>query len=88
MGKIGYGYGSEWHLLRYLGYHRTYLNKHILRLTGGERIEWLDFRFSRQNVPLQRDHEWTGVAFIEDPAVQRQWRAFWPFRKGSYIEIG
>lgn len=22
MGTIGYGYGSEWHLLRYLGYHQ------------------------------------------------------------------
>ena len=29
MGKIGYTYGSEWHLLRYLGYHRNELNRQI-----------------------------------------------------------
>lgn len=25
MSVIGYGYGSEWHLLRWLAYHRTEL---------------------------------------------------------------
>lgn len=30
MSKIGHGYGSEWHLLRYLGYHRKALNRVIL----------------------------------------------------------
>ena len=31
MGKIGYGYGSEWQLLRCLGYHRRVLNNSILK---------------------------------------------------------
>lgn len=78
MGKIGYGYGSEWHLLRYLGYHRHFLNEQILPKTGGERLEWLDFGFSKRNDPLQRDREWTGIEFIDDQDVGRQWRDFWP----------
>ena len=43
MADIGYGYGSEWHLLRFLGYHRNALDSPILRATGGQEIEWLDF---------------------------------------------
>ena len=52
MGTIGYGYGSEWHLLRYLGYHRHYLSQEILNMIGGEILQWLDFKFSPANVPL------------------------------------
>jgi hypothetical protein len=78
MDKIGYGYGSEWHLLRYLGYHRYYLNEQILHQIGGDRLDWLDFRFSIRNAPLQRDREWTGIEFIEDQTVIAQWHAFWP----------
>jgi hypothetical protein len=78
MGKIGHGYGSEWHLLRHLGYHRQYLNAKILNITGGEVIEWLDFRFTHQNKPLAHDHELEGIEFVPSPAVQQQWRGYWP----------
>ncbi len=78
MGKIGYGYGSEWQLLRYLGYHRDFLNNQILLITGGDRIAWLDFGFTLTNKPLKQDKEWIGLDFIEDPVVQGQWHAFWP----------
>jgi hypothetical protein len=78
MGTIGYGYGSEWHMLRYLGYHRKLLNQKIMDETGGGAIDWLDFQFSTSNQPLGSDHEWQGVEFIDQPEVIRRWRKFWP----------
>jgi len=60
MGTIGYTYGSEWHLLRYLGYHRDELNRRIedlfrndLKTRNEENVrshevtvtKWLDFHF-------------------------------------------
>lgn len=48
MGKMGNGYGSEFHLLRYLGYHRQELNRAIEKETGGLVTEWLDFAFGRK----------------------------------------
>ena len=73
MGKIGYGYGSEWHLLWYLGRHRTQLNDAVRQATGAEEIAWLDFPASGRV-----DAEWKGLAFIKDDGVQAAWRAFWP----------
>ena len=77
MPDIGYGYGSQWHLLRYLGYHRTALDNAIVNATGGQHIQWLDFLFN----PRKRfcDDEWKGLDFLkpEHPA-RKQWPAFWP----------
>ena len=78
MGKIGYGYGSESHLLRYLGYHRGYLQNSILESTGGIQIQWLDFCFSTLNEPLRHDQEWQGIDFIHDSEVRKKWNIFWP----------
>lgn len=78
MGKIGYGYGSEWHLLRYLGYHRDYLQDAILQVTGGNQVNWLDFRFSSVNQALHHDQEWQGIEFLHDLDVQKKWGNFWP----------
>ena len=46
MSKVGYGYGSEYHLMRYLAYHRGVLKQQVDEATGGELINWLDFPFS------------------------------------------
>lgn len=78
MGKIGYGYGSEWHLLRHLGYHRAYLSRKVTEVAGGQRVEWLDFGFSQENAPLRDDREFVGLEFIQDAQVQDKWRSFWP----------
>ena len=78
MGTIGYGYGSEWHLLRYLGYHRKLLTQKTLELTGGNSIEWLDFKFANHHVPLKEDREFVGLEFLSDDAVLERWRSFWP----------
>jgi len=78
MGKIGYGYGSEWHLLRHLGYHRKYLSQKVLSVTGGSSVDWLDFQFSKENRPLMDDREFLGLEFIQDIRVQEKWKEFWP----------
>lgn len=77
MGKIGFGYGSEWHLLRHLGYHREYLSQKTLKVVGGDSVEWLDFGFSKENEPLKDDKEFLGLEFIQDEQVQEKWKSFW-----------
>ena len=47
MGKIGFTYGSEWHLLRYLGY-RNELNRQIEEVIPAKNVKiesWSDFHF-------------------------------------------
>jgi len=77
MGTIGHGYGSEWHLLRHLGYHRNYFSQEVLKVTGGNTIEWLDFKFSPKIVALKNDREFIGLEFIKDMQVQEKWKSFW-----------
>ena len=79
MGRIGYGYGSEWHLLRYMGYHRQRLQDEILSRVGGDHVKWLDFNFSNLDEPLHQDSELKGFEFL-DERVQKLWRSYWPQR--------
>jgi len=83
MGKIGFGYGSEWHLLRHLGYHREYFSLKTLNVTGGNSIDWLDFNFSSKNEPLEDDKEFIGLEFIQNIQVKEKWRLFWAKRGNS-----
>ncbi len=79
MGKMGCGYGSEFHLLRYLGYHRAELNRQIERETGGRVLEWLDFRFDPKKRYPDLDLESKGVDFFEQAHPARAaWMEFWP----------
>ncbi|MDP8235142.1 MAG: hypothetical protein P9M08_02035 [Candidatus Erginobacter occultus] len=78
MSKIGYGYGSEWHLLRYLGRHRERLNESVLNTIDAESINWLDFKFSLNG--KWTDREFTGVDFVKDQQLSADWREFWPQR--------
>lgn len=76
MGKMGNGYGSEFHLLRYLGYHRNKLNGEVQNATGGRVIDWLDFRFGDEGT---LDCEWKGVDFVDPTSrVKSAWLEFWP----------
>jgi hypothetical protein len=88
MSTIGFGYGSEWHLLRYLGYHRAELNRAIgSAIPGGTVVEWLNSRFETDPAAINRDpprfldREIEGFEFL--PAAQRQQLlSAWP-RTGS-----
>ncbi len=76
MGQMGIGYGSEFHLLRYLGYHRNALSRGVEKQTGGRVIEWLDCAFGGQE---KLDREWKGVDFVDSaPTVKAAWVKFWP----------
>ena len=78
MGDIRHGYGSECHLLRYLGRHRSLLVETILAATGGRAIDWLDFGFDRSTA--WGDGELKGLDFLTDGAVKKEWKACWPQR--------
>jgi hypothetical protein len=79
MGTIGHGYGSEFHLLRYLGYHRRDLNHAIEQLISGRVVGWLDFRFDARKEFPHLDSEWRGLEFLgPDSIVQAAWSKFWP----------
>ena len=88
MSTIGFGYGSEWHLLRYLGYHRAELNRAIeSAIPGGTVFEWLNSRFETDPAAINRDpprfldREIEGFEFL--PAARRQQLlSAWP-RTGS-----
>ena len=79
MARIGHGYGSEWHLLRYMGRHRHRLDRAVARSCGASEVEWLDSPFSRD--PRWRDAEGEGLDFLpaSNPARQ-EWSHLWPQR--------
>jgi hypothetical protein len=80
MGQMGCGYGSEFHLLRYLGYHRNELNRAIEKETSGRIIDWRDFRFDARGEFPHLDAELKGIEFLppEAAAVKTAWEAMWP----------
>lgn len=79
MGKMGCGYGSEFHLLCYLGYHRAELNRNIEKETGGRVLEWLDFDFDPRKKYPHWNRELKGVEFLrKGEDVKAAWNAFWP----------
>jgi hypothetical protein len=79
MAEIGVGYGSEWHLLRFLGRHRSFFNAKLCRVTGASDLKWLDYPF-HSGKPW-KDDEWTGVDFLPEGTPARYaWPDFWPQR--------
>ena len=79
MGKMGHGYGSEFHLLRFLGYHRNRLNQTIEKECGGRVIDWLDFGFCKETDLGHADSEWKGMDFLDpNSGVKSAWMNYWP----------
>ena len=63
MGNFGYGYGSEFHLLRWMGRHREVFDKKVRDKLGVSSIKWIDFKFARGNkIP---DRELVGLEFLK-----------------------
>jgi hypothetical protein len=79
MAEMGEGYGSECHLLRYLGRHRNYFDEKVQSSVGADAVRWIDFHFD----PTKRwlDGERKGVDFLppDHPAVHA-WTKKWPQR--------
>lgn len=76
MAEIGHGYGSEWHLLRFLGRHREWFDRLVLSKVGGRHVDWLDFPYRAESEWF--DAEWKGVDFVERAEVREAWRRYWP----------
>ncbi len=79
MAEIGNGYGSECHLLRYLGRHRELFDGIVRREIAATAVRWLDFHFD----PSRRwmDGERKGIDFLpSDHPAHTAWAAFWPQR--------
>ena len=76
MGKIGYGYGSEWHLMRLLGRHKAYFDRFVHGSTGASEVSWLDFLFN--NSKPWFDNEFKGHEFIESQEILSFWKSFLP----------
>ncbi|QDT84110.1 hypothetical protein [Gimesia chilikensis] len=88
MATIGYGYGSEWHMQRWLAYHRSRLNDLIQKQTGLQVIEWLDFGFRPRPKDKNKfptlDSEFEHLNFLpEDHPAREAWRCAWPSTKGK-----
>jgi hypothetical protein len=82
MAIVGAGYGSECHLLRYMGRHRRAFDARVCAAIGGDRVEWLDFHFDPSQV--WPDGERRGLDFVEDAALQAAWREWWPQGRGIH----
>jgi len=83
MGRIGYGYGSECHLLRFMGRHRRLLNQRVLEVVGGDSIDWLDFDFHPTR-PWP-DAEIKGLGFLQpDDPARIAWKQWWPQGRGIH----
>ena len=87
---IGSGYGSEFHLMRYLARYRNELNSKIEKEIGGKVIEWLDFNHGGNyetkdsSKIVLPDQEWEGLVFLKsgsnskDSKALLEWKTFWP----------
>ena len=79
MSTIGNGYGSECHLLRWMGRHRNSLNKavlHAIRLSGqNQTINWIDFGFNDDETTWY-DAEPSRLNFLTDEDTKSNWD--WP----------
>jgi hypothetical protein len=75
--NIGYGYGSECQLLRYLGRHRMEFDRRVIGAIGGTAVEWRDSRFDPSN--CWGDGEWKRLDFLpEDSPARVAYETEWP----------
>jgi len=62
MSRMGYGYGSEFHLLRWMGRHRKEFTQRVAKIVGSQTVSWFDFEFNNNN-PIP-DGEIQGFSFL------------------------
>lgn len=70
MAQIGYGYGSEWQLLRFMGRHRKELETKIREVIGAKGdFDWLDFDYTSRKSVITGDKELLKLDWIEKVAA-------------------
>ena len=85
MAHMGNGYGSEFHLLRFLGRHRKCLDTRVKDATGAQSVDWLDCPFKPKPNPPSWDSEWERLDFLPECSVARKgWERFWPTSGGQH----
>lgn len=83
MVEMGLGYGSECHLLRFLGRHRHQFNEAINTLlqrdgvTGIKDLDWFDVPYWSE--PKMKDGEIKSLDFLKNYG-DKEWRDYWPDR--------
>ena len=84
---IGAGYGSEFHLMRYMARYRNKMNDIINNEIMGQIVEWLDFipgcEYNPENPAkvILPDNEWEGLDFLKETDnenVLEKWNDYWP----------
>ena len=79
MATIGYGYGSEWHLLQYLGRRRDAFTRTIEDLTRVSSIHWQDHTETGTSTDAPEVRELVGLEFLDPQHPARQeWERRWP----------
>ena len=68
MGILGHGYGSEFHLLRWMGRHREEFTRRVAERIGSHTVTWFDFDFNNGN-PIP-DGEIHGFSFLSQGKCQ------------------
>ena len=82
MATIGYGYGSEWHLLQYLARRRDAFAGTIEELTRVASIHWQDHAETADaSTGASEIRELVGLEFLDPRHPARQeWERTWPHR--------
>lgn len=86
MSTLRLGRGSEWHLMRYLAYHRNKLDAAVAQVCGASSVEWVDFCGKPGAAPPDLlDAEWCGMDFLgQSHSAQAEWATYWPQRAGIH----
>ena len=79
MAQIGFGYGSEFQLLRFLGHHRLEFESIIAGVIGPGVFNWEDFDYADPKTVISGDKELMGLSFLE-----RLYPAQYPTVKAEY----
>ena len=73
MAEIGYGYGREWHLMRFMARHRKCLERAICEKLDDEesKFVWLDFDFANKtDSSITGDVEIKGLSFLQSDEIK------------------
>lgn len=76
MGKLNANYGSELHLLRWMGRHRESLDRKVYKATGLKVAKWLDFGFPSGEKTY--DKEIRGLSFLPADIKHKVEKSFPP----------
>ena len=90
MAQIGYGYGSEYQLLRFLGHHRQQFENIISEVIGQGKFVWEDFEYANPKQVISGDKELMGLGFIEKlfpeqyPSIRKAYEEYKINRRDSW----